>query len=126
MRAILGILLLAAAVWRVGVDWQATIGVGYAFSPAPIGSVIAHRWPDDYANLVASRQASGVPFAWNPVGALVMSLPLRSSSPPLAGGVWLTRDRPARAASAAQAGMSSARSAADGRRPVPSPRCRRR
>jgi hypothetical protein len=47
MRAILAILLLAAALWRVGVDWQATIGVGYAFRPGTIGSLISHYWPDD-------------------------------------------------------------------------------
>jgi hypothetical protein len=93
MRAILAILLLAAALWRVGVDWQATIGVGYAFRPGTIGSLISHYWPDDYANLVASLQTSGVPFAWNPVGALVMSLPLALLLAAAACGVWLTRSR---------------------------------
>jgi hypothetical protein len=93
MRAVLALLFLAAAIWRVGVDWQATIGVGYAFRPGTIGGLIAHRWPDDYQNLVASLQASGVPFAWNPVGAFVMSLPLALLLAAIACGVWLTRDR---------------------------------
>jgi hypothetical protein len=42
---------------------------------------------------VASLQASGVPFAWNPVGAVVMSLPLALIFAAMAGGVWVTRDR---------------------------------
>ena len=91
MRAVLALLLLAAAVWRLGVDWQATIGVGYAFRPGTIGSLIAHYWPDDYRNLVASLQSSGVPFAWNPVGAFLLSLPVALILAATALGVWLTR-----------------------------------
>jgi hypothetical protein len=97
MRALFAILLLAAAIWRVGVDWQATIGVGYAFRPGTIGGLIARHWPEDYQNLVASLQASGVPFAWNPVGAFVLSLPVALLLAATALGVWLTRERaPAR------------------------------
>jgi hypothetical protein len=96
MRAILAILLLAAAVWRTGVDWQATIGVGYAFRPGTIGGLISHHWPEDYQNLVASLQASGVPFAWNPLGAFVLSLPVALILAAGALAVWLTRERPVR------------------------------
>ena len=46
MRAILAVLLLAAAFWRAGVDWQATIGQGYAFRLGTIGSLIAEHWPE--------------------------------------------------------------------------------
>jgi hypothetical protein len=95
MRAVLVILLVAAAVWRTGVDWQATIGVGYAFRPGTIGGLISHYWPEDYQNLVASLQSSGVPFAWNPVGAFFLSLPVAIILAAMALGVWLTRDRPA-------------------------------
>jgi hypothetical protein len=98
MRAVLAILFLAAAIWRIGVDWQATIGVGYAFRPGTIGGLVSRRWPDDYANLVASLQASGVPFAWDPVGAVVMSLPLALILAAVACLIWVTRNRtPARA-----------------------------
>ena len=31
MRAVLAVVFLAAALWRAGVDWQATIGQGYAY-----------------------------------------------------------------------------------------------
>ena len=97
MRAALVILLVAAAVWRTGVDWQATIGVGYAFRPGTVGGVIAHYWPEDYQNLVASVQSSGVPFAWNPVGAFFLSLPVALLLAVTACAVWLTRERaPAR------------------------------
>ena len=96
MRAILALLFLAAAVWRVGADWQATIGVGYAFRPGTIGGLISHYWPEDYQNLVASLQASGVPFAWNPVGAFVLSLPVALILAATALAIWLTRERPVR------------------------------
>ena len=92
MRAVLALLLLAAAIWRIGVDWQATIGVGYAFRPGTIGGLVAHYWPEDYQNLVASLQSSGVPFAWNPVGAFVMSLPVALILAAMACAVWLTRE----------------------------------
>ncbi len=94
MRAILSLLFVAAAIWRIGVDWQATIGVGYAFRPGTIGGLISHYWPEDYQNLVASLQASGVPFAWNPVGAFVLSLPIALILAAIATGIWLTRERP--------------------------------
>jgi hypothetical protein len=93
MRAVLAILFLAAAIWRVGVDWQATIAVGYAFRPGTIGGLIAHRWPEDYQNLVESLQASGVPFAWNPVGAFLLSLPVALVLASIALGIWVTRER---------------------------------
>ncbi|HRO12631.1 hypothetical protein [Amaricoccus sp.] len=94
MRAVLAILFLAAAIWRTGADWQATIGVGYAFRPMSFGGMIAHRWPDDYRNLVESLQASGVPFVWDPVGALLLSLPVGLVLAAIALGIWMTRARP--------------------------------
>ena len=93
MRAVVAVLFLAAAVWRTGVDWQATIGVGYAFRPGTVGGLIRHRWPEDYQNLVAGLQASGVPFAWNPVGAFVLSLPVALLLATAALAIWLTRER---------------------------------
>ena len=36
-----------------------------------------------------------MPFAWNPVGAFVMSLPLALLLAAIALGVWFTRARPA-------------------------------
>ncbi len=93
MRAILAIVLLAAALLRAGIDWQATIGQGNAYRFATIGSVVSQHWPDNYAHLVESLQRSGVPFAWSPVGALVMAIPLVLLLAALAAGFWLTRGR---------------------------------
>ena len=76
MRAVLAIVVLGLALWRAAIDWQATIGKGYAFRPSSLGQAIARAWPEGYANLVDALKRSGVPFAWDPVGAFVMALPL--------------------------------------------------
>jgi len=93
MRAILTILLLGAALWRAGVDWQATIGQGYAYRFGSLGGLISGHWPGNYAQLVESLERSGVPYAWNPVGAIVMSLPLALVVAAIGGSVWVTRER---------------------------------
>jgi hypothetical protein len=93
MRAILTIALLAAASWRAAVDWNATIGAGYAYRFDTLGGAISGRWPASYGRLVESLQASGVPGAWNPVGALVMSMPVALLLAAIAGTIWITRDR---------------------------------
>ena len=94
MRAVLAVLLLAAALWRAGVDWQATIGDGYAYRLGTIGGLIsAATGPTATPNLVESLQASGVPFAWDPVGAVVMSMPLALVLAAHRRRLWLTRER---------------------------------
>ena len=93
MRAILAVVFLAAALWRAGVDWQSTIGQGYAYRLGTLGSVISKHWPEGYASLVQSLKESGVPFLWNPVGAVVMAMPLALVLAAIAGGIWLTRPR---------------------------------
>lgn len=95
MRAALALILLAAAAWRLVVDWQATIGAGYAFRPGTIGGLIADHWPEDYFNLVTSLQASGVPFLWDPVGAFLLSLPVAIILAAAACGIWVTREHTA-------------------------------
>ena len=93
MRAALAILLLAAAFWRAAIDWQTTIAEGYAYRFSTIGSVISRHWPESYARLVESLKQSGVPGAWDPVGAIVMAIPVALALAALAGAVWLTRER---------------------------------
>ena len=93
MRATLAILLAAVALWRAALDWQGTIGAGHAYRLRSIGAVMSEQWPDGYASLVKSLQASGVPFAWEPVGALVMAIPLALVPALLAALLWVTRDR---------------------------------
>ena len=91
MRAVVTMLLLGAALWRAVVDWQATIGQGYAYRFGNFGTLISQHWPANYAQLVESLQRSGVPYAWDPVGAVVMSLPVALVLAAIAGAVWVTR-----------------------------------
>ena len=93
MRAILTIALLLVAAWRAAVDWNSTIGAGYAYRLDTLGGMISGYWPENYAQLVDSLQRSGVPFAWNPVGAFVMSVPVALLLVALAAGLWVTRAR---------------------------------
>lgn len=93
MRATVTILLFAVALWRAGLDWQATVGQGYAYRFGTLGSLISAHWPNNYAAFVDGLQRSGVPYAWNPVGAIVMSLPIALVLAAIAAGVWVTRER---------------------------------
>jgi hypothetical protein len=93
MRAVLAILLAAVALWRAVSDWHDTIGAGYAFRMRSIGLVISEHWPASYDHLVESLQSSGVPFAWDPVGAFVLALPLSLIPALLAAAIWVTRPR---------------------------------
>jgi hypothetical protein len=95
MRATLTILILAAALWRAGADWQATIGQGYAYRFGTLGSLLSARWPDGYSRLVdtLARSAS---WAWDPVGAFLFSLPVALALAAVAATIWVTRERPGR------------------------------
>ena len=93
MRAILASPARSPPLWRAGVDWQATIGAGYAFRLGTLGGLVSGHWPENYASLVESLQRSGVPFAWDPVGAMLMSLPVALVLAALAGALWVTRVR---------------------------------
>ncbi len=93
MRVVLTILFAAAALWRLGVDWSATISQGYALRLGTLGGVISAHWPANYAQLVDGLQRSRVPFAWDPVGALVLSIPVALFFAALAGWCWLGRSR---------------------------------
>ena len=93
MQVGLFLVLAAAALWRAGADWQATIGQGYAYRLGTIGSLLSARWPEGYARLAQGVHASGIPFAWDPVGAFLMSMPAALVLGALAFGVWVTRGR---------------------------------
>ncbi len=91
MRGLIAAILMAGALWQAGVDWQATIGQGYAYRLTPIGQVFANLAPETYAWLVGAWKAS--PLLWDPVGAVLMALPLALALAALAALVWFTRRR---------------------------------
>jgi len=97
MRLFLAILLFGAAFWRAAADWLATIGQGYAYRFGTLGSLIQGIWPEGYTSLVVSLKASGVPYAWDPVGAVVMSLPVALVLAALGAALFVTRERRVRA-----------------------------
>ncbi len=88
MRLVLILLLLAAALWRAVVDWQATIGQGYAYRFASIEAVLAETWPERWSGLLAALQARSL---WEPVGATLAGLPLAPVLAGIAVLLWLTR-----------------------------------
>ena len=46
---------------------------------------------DNYARLVQSLQTSGMPCAWDPVGAIVLSLPVAVALATVGMALWVTR-----------------------------------
>lgn len=91
MRRLIAAILLGGALWQAAVDWQATIGQGYAYRLTPIGQVLAKAAPQAYERLVGAWKAS--PLLWDPVGATLMALPLALTLAALAALLWLTRRR---------------------------------
>ena len=79
------------------IDWQATIGQGYAYRFGTLGSLIQGYWPEGYVRLVVSLKQSGIPCAWDPVGAIVMSVPVALVLATVGAGLFVTRERRARA-----------------------------
>ncbi|TPE50175.1 hypothetical protein [Amaricoccus solimangrovi] len=76
MRLALALLLLGLGAWQAVSDWNATIGVGYAYRLTPVGQVLADAAPDFYARLMAVWQATRIPFLWDPLGRRLMALPM--------------------------------------------------
>ncbi|HVH03786.1 MAG TPA: hypothetical protein VM891_12730 [Amaricoccus sp.] len=97
MRLVLGAIMIAAALWRAGVDWQATIGQGYAYRFGTLGGLLQNHWPEGYTSLAVSLKQSGVPWAWDPIGAIVMSVPVALVLAALGAALIVTRERRARA-----------------------------
>jgi hypothetical protein len=97
MRLVLAAILIGAALWRAAVDWQATIGQGYAYRFGTLGGLIQDHWPEGHVRLVAGLKASGLPWAWDPVGAVVMAMPVALVLATLGAALVVTRERRARA-----------------------------
>jgi hypothetical protein len=93
MRLVLAAVLIGAALWRAAVDWQATIGQGYAYRFETVGGMIRDHWPEGYTRLVVGLKASGLPWAWDPIGAIVLWIPVAIVLAALGVGLVITRER---------------------------------
>lgn len=76
MRLAIIIVLAAGALWRGYLDWQATIGEGYAFRLKSIGAVLSDLYPDAHDGLVRFLQNTGISWLWDPVATTILWLPL--------------------------------------------------
>ncbi|PZQ51607.1 MAG: hypothetical protein DI556_05470 [Rhodovulum sulfidophilum] len=76
MRAILAVILMGLGVWQAVADWNATIGLGYAYRLTPVGQVIADMAPEVYPRLMAAWQGTRIPYLWDPIGRILMALPM--------------------------------------------------
>lgn len=98
IRIFVAVLLLTAALWRALVDWQATIGNGYAYRFTSIGVMMQNAWPDEFESMKVFWRSSGVPYAWDPVGATVMAVPVAAVLALCGGLIWLSSRRSGRRA----------------------------
>ena len=97
MRVFVAVLLLGAALVLAVIDWQTTIGQGYAYRFSTLGTMIQGYWPEGYVRLVVGLKASRIPYLWDPVGAIVMSLPVALVLATVGAALVVTRERRARA-----------------------------
>lgn len=93
MRTILATILVATAFWRAAIDWQATIGQGYAYRFATLATLLRENWPEGYDRLVGMLIRSGIPWAWDPVGAVLLSAPVAPLLAAAGVGLYVTRSR---------------------------------
>ena len=59
--------------------------------------MIQGYWPEGYVRLVVSLKQSRIPYLWDPVGAIVMSLPVALVLATVGAALFVTRERRARA-----------------------------
>lgn len=93
MRILLVIGFTVLALWRAWIDWQATIGTGYAFRMASVDEVLRTAAPQTHRSLVDGLQAIGIPWLWDPIAMFVLALPLALLPAVLALLLWITRSR---------------------------------
>lgn len=93
MRGILVGILALAALWRAWIDWQATIGQGFAYRLTSIETALRDSFSDATARAIAALQGTGIPYLWDPIGRVILSLPLTLVLAGLAALIWVTRRR---------------------------------
>lgn len=97
MRIVLIALLIAAALWRAWADWQGTIAQGYAYKLTTIEQTMTRMWEGPFTSFVQGWQAIRIPFIWDPLGMILMGLPVALLLAVIAGLVWLMGRKPRRA-----------------------------
>ena len=93
VRILIAVLLIAAAVWLGWIDWERTIGAGYAYRLTSIGAAWEEVSPESYAGTVAAWSALDMPYFWDPIGRTLLTLPLALMLAVLAALLWLTGRR---------------------------------
>jgi hypothetical protein len=93
MRLLIVVVLLALAAWRAWIDWQATIGEGYAYRLTTIDQSLSHAFPEAHAELISAWQGVSPGWLWNPLGTTFLGLPLAMVLALLAALIWATRRR---------------------------------
>lgn len=92
LRPILAVLLAAGALWQAVLDWQATIGRGYAYRLTAIDAWLEGVSPRTAARVHGMIQ-TGVPAAVEGMLATLLGLPLALVLGLAAAVLWLTRGR---------------------------------
>lgn len=93
MRILLVTGFAALAIWRASIDWQATIGQGYAFRMASVDGVLRKATPQAYAHGIEVIQSLGIPWLWDPVARVIVGIPLAILPATIAVLLWVTRSR---------------------------------
>lgn len=93
MRVFLMVVLLGGALWRLRLDWEATLGAGYAFRFTSIGSAIAEAYPEVFFTMANALKGGPLDILWDPVATTLLAMPLALVLLVLSGGLWVTRSR---------------------------------
>lgn len=93
MRTAIAVLFFALAFWRAAADWMSTIGEGYAYRFGTAGGFAGDHWPDAVGRLVGGLRSMGPSWAWDPVGAFVLSLPVAPLLAAVGVSFWIARER---------------------------------
>ncbi len=93
MRGVLVGILALGALWRAWIDWRATIGQGFAYRLTSIETALTDGFPDATARAIDALQGTRIPYLWDPIGRVILSLPLALVLAGLAALIWITRRR---------------------------------
>lgn len=93
MRVFLMVVFLAGALWRGWLDWQATLGAGYAFRFTSIGRALADGFPEMFYAVANALKGGPLQILWDPVATTLMAMPLALTLLVISGLLFVTRSR---------------------------------